>query len=187
VAAFARDPQSSALTQLPGTKGCLTRGGKNGCARYNGATQAFSLAVSPDGASVYRSEAHNAGANALLAFTRSPADGSLRQLQRRAGCYLDRASTARREGCTAVRVAGRGRSRGQRQRPAGLRHRRRGKRVRPAHLRHAQPDGVAGSRGHSELVRVATAEQERSRRRSADYRCAREAHALSADDVGLAR
>jgi len=108
VAAFARDPQSGALTQLAGTKGCLTRGGKNGCARYNGATQAFSLAVSPDGASVYLSGAHNAAANALLAFTRSPADGSLRQLQGRAGCYLDHTSTARREGCTAVRVAAEG-------------------------------------------------------------------------------
>ena len=105
VAAFARDPQSGALTQLPGTNGCLTRGGKNGCARYRGATQAFSLAVSPDGASVYLSGAHFLGSNALLAFTRSPADGSLRQLQGRAGCYLDRASTARREGCTAVPIA----------------------------------------------------------------------------------
>jgi hypothetical protein len=105
VATFARDPQSGGLTQLPGTKGCLTRGGKNGCARYRGITQAFSLAVSPNGASVYLSGVHEAGANTLLAFSRSPGDGSLQQLQGRAGCYVDRASVARREGCSAVRVA----------------------------------------------------------------------------------
>jgi DNA-binding beta-propeller fold protein YncE len=98
VATFARDPATGALTQLPGTKGCANHHGKLGCAPSRGGFQSMSLAASPDGRSIYVSGSNGGGA--LLAFARSPADGALTQLPRRSGCYLERLSVARKEGCT---------------------------------------------------------------------------------------
>jgi DNA-binding beta-propeller fold protein YncE len=104
VAIFSRDPATGALTQLPGTKGCSNLRGKLGCAPARGTTQATSLAISADGHSVYLA-GFNLGTSGLLAFSRSPTDGSLTQLPQRAGCYVEGTSNARSQRCTQVHVA----------------------------------------------------------------------------------
>jgi DNA-binding beta-propeller fold protein YncE len=53
VAAFARDQANGALAQLAGVSGCVAPRGRGGCARGRTLDDAHSVAVSPDGRSVY--------------------------------------------------------------------------------------------------------------------------------------
>lgn len=80
VAAFARDTDSGALTQLPGATGCLRTGGGGGCARAR-ALGGRELALSGDGRSVYVGSGHS-----LAILARDPASGALSQLPGRRGC-----------------------------------------------------------------------------------------------------
>jgi DNA-binding beta-propeller fold protein YncE len=91
VAAFARDPSSGHLTQLPGALGCTSLTGSGGaCSVGVGLDEPRDLAVSPDGTSVY--VAARSG-DALLAFARLPGG----ELQGR-DCFFDAPSIP--PGCT---------------------------------------------------------------------------------------
>jgi DNA-binding beta-propeller fold protein YncE len=90
-AVLARNPKTGALTQLPGTRGCL--GSVPGCGKARGlfGGSIGSVAVSPDGKSVYVGS-HQAGQHddgAVAVFSRA-ADGGLKQLAGPAGCVANR-------------------------------------------------------------------------------------------------
>ena len=70
------------LTQKAGTAGCVSQGGAEGCAVGRGLDAAFSVAVSPDGASAYVASAFS---DAVAVFDRAP-DGTLTQRAGTAGC-----------------------------------------------------------------------------------------------------
>jgi DNA-binding beta-propeller fold protein YncE len=82
IAIFKRDPRSGALTQPPGTGGCVAvKGG--GCATAVGLDGPNSVAVSPDGKNVY---ATSRASNAISVFHRNQSTGALVQLPGAAGC-----------------------------------------------------------------------------------------------------
>lgn len=83
VAVFSRDPATGALTQLPGTAGCLTSGTAVGCGPAKGLTGAWSVSVSPDGKNVY---VMSDNGNSIAAFSRNAATGALTQLGGTDGC-----------------------------------------------------------------------------------------------------
>jgi DNA-binding beta-propeller fold protein YncE len=84
VAVFARDRQTGVLTQPQKTAGCIAAKGGNGCAAAIGLDEPNSIAVSPDGRSVY---ATSRAGNSVTSFARNPKTGALRQLpQPLAGC-----------------------------------------------------------------------------------------------------
>ena len=83
VAAFSRDPATGALTQLPGTTGCLTSGAAVGCGPAKALTDAWSVAVSPDGKNVY---VMGETGGAIAVFSRNAGTGALTQLGGTAGC-----------------------------------------------------------------------------------------------------
>src|SRR4051794_19525471 len=88
LAIFDRDQQGGGLTQKAGTAGCITRTGIQrgatrrapGCARARGLLQTSSVTVSPDGRSVYVTSVD------ILAFTRDPRTGALKQISGPGGC-----------------------------------------------------------------------------------------------------
>jgi DNA-binding beta-propeller fold protein YncE len=82
VAVLPRDPSTGSLTQLPGTAGCLSEGGAEGCADARGLANPNGIAVSPDGGGVYVAAS---GSNALAAFIRR-SDGTLIQSGGPNGC-----------------------------------------------------------------------------------------------------
>ena len=82
IAIFKRNPRSGALTQPPGTGGCIAvKGG--GCAIAVGLDGPNAVAVSPDGLNVY---ATSRGSNTISVFHRSRSSGALTQLPGAAGC-----------------------------------------------------------------------------------------------------
>ncbi|MEX0620491.1 MAG: hypothetical protein WD181_02825 [Solirubrobacterales bacterium] len=83
LAVFQRNRQSGQLTQLAGEAGCIVATATDGCGTALAMTAIEGLAVSGDGTSVF---AASAGSNAVLAFTRDPADGSLAQVPDGYGC-----------------------------------------------------------------------------------------------------
>lgn len=95
VAAFARDPQSGALTQLAGTAGCIAEA-TAGCATGVALKSVEGLAISGDGASVY---AATALSNAVVTLLRDPATGALSQPTDGSGCIVKAALA----GCTTGR------------------------------------------------------------------------------------
>ena len=91
ILAFARDPATGALVQLPGADGCLASDGREGCATAQPlgtyATQLPELAVSADGRNVYApfgSGDNVAGGVTIL--RRDPSTGALTQLPAEFGC-----------------------------------------------------------------------------------------------------
>jgi DNA-binding beta-propeller fold protein YncE len=99
VAAFARNPENGALTQLEGTAGCIALA-TSGCATGVALGAVEGLAVSPDGTAVYATAAVS---NAVAVLGRNPATGALGQATNGTGCITDAAST----GCaTGVELAG---------------------------------------------------------------------------------
>jgi DNA-binding beta-propeller fold protein YncE len=96
IAVFARDPNSGALSQLPGPAGCVSADHEEGCAVGRAMAGLGGIDVSPDGRSVY---ATSANGNALLVFARDAASGTITQLGGAAGCFKRRGG----EGCTAGR------------------------------------------------------------------------------------
>lgn len=86
IAVFARDAASGAVHQPAGAAGCVAAEGAGGCAPARALRATEGLAVSPDGTSVYAAAALG---NALVAFARDPAAGTLEQLAGTAGCVSD--------------------------------------------------------------------------------------------------
>ena len=72
VATFDRDPATGALTQMPGTAGCISETGAGGCRDGTGLDLANGVATSHDGQSVYVA---SAASSALAVFDRDPATG----------------------------------------------------------------------------------------------------------------
>jgi 6-phosphogluconolactonase (cycloisomerase 2 family) len=83
VAAFSRDPVTGALNQLPGSAGCITSGTASGCAPGIALGDAWSVAVSPDGANVY---VMSDVGNSVAVFSRDASTGALTQLPGTAAC-----------------------------------------------------------------------------------------------------
>jgi DNA-binding beta-propeller fold protein YncE len=97
IAIFTRNAHTGALSQRPGTAGCIALAGASGCARAVGLAVPNAVAVSPDGKNVY---ATSVGSNAVLSFHRNPATGALTQLGGGAGCITN----AARSGCVTGRA-----------------------------------------------------------------------------------
>jgi 6-phosphogluconolactonase (cycloisomerase 2 family) len=78
VAVFSRDQTTGALTQLPGSAGCVSETGSGGaCADGTALDGMRSVAVSPDGKSVYAASFYS---GAVAIFSRDEATGALTQL-----------------------------------------------------------------------------------------------------------
>jgi DNA-binding beta-propeller fold protein YncE len=98
VAAFARNPETGALTQLAGSAGCIAVASA-GCATGIALNAVEGLALSGDGATVY---AATALSNAVVTLSRNPSTGALAQASDGSGCIVDSALT----GCTLGRELG---------------------------------------------------------------------------------
>lgn len=81
VAVFDRSPDGT-LTQKPGLAGCVSDSGAGPCVNGTALVDAESVAISPDGLSVY---VVSSGSNAVAVFDRA-ADGTLTQKAGAAGC-----------------------------------------------------------------------------------------------------
>jgi DNA-binding beta-propeller fold protein YncE len=77
IAVFSRDPQTGALAQAKGKAGCVAAKGAEGCAVALGLVGPNSVAVSPDGRTVY---ATSRAGSSLTTFHRNRKTGALRQL-----------------------------------------------------------------------------------------------------------
>lgn len=83
VAAFNRNPTTGALSQLPGTAGCVSDDGSAGqCADGRAVGGASAVTVSGDGKSVYVV----GSSDAVAVFARNTTSGALTQLAGTAGC-----------------------------------------------------------------------------------------------------
>ena len=91
VAAFSRDPSTGALTQLTGRSGCVSQTGSGGsCTDGKALDRARSVAISPDGSSVYiAAEA----SDAVAVFSRNPTTGALAQRTGTGGCVSNTGSS----------------------------------------------------------------------------------------------
>ncbi len=86
VVAFARNPQTGQLTQLPGKAGCISEGGEGGCTVGRRLEDPYGLTISPDGRNVY---AATYSSHAVVVLQRDPDTGALTQLPGKAGCVSD--------------------------------------------------------------------------------------------------
>ncbi len=77
IAIFIRNRQTGVLTQAKKTAGCIAAKGAGGCAVAIGLDEPNSIAISPNGRSVY---ATSRAANSITAFARNPKTGALKQL-----------------------------------------------------------------------------------------------------------
>jgi DNA-binding beta-propeller fold protein YncE len=99
VLAFARDSSSGALSQLPGTSGCIEAQATDGCASGLALGSPEGLAVSADGRNVYVAAP---GSSALDIFARDATTGSLTQATDGTGCMVGSPLA----GCTTGRQLG---------------------------------------------------------------------------------
>jgi hypothetical protein len=95
VAVLDRNPATGALTQKPGTAGCISDTGGDGCKNGTGLANAFDVVPSRDGRSVYVA---SAASSALTVFDRDAATGALSQKPGTAGCISDTGSGGCRDG-----------------------------------------------------------------------------------------
>ncbi len=97
IAIFDRDPRTGALTQKGGTAGCISsEPSEDGCGKTESILAPLTLAISPDGRSVYvassgfPTEGHNVRTSAtgrsISIFERDAGTGALTQRPGRAGC-----------------------------------------------------------------------------------------------------
>jgi WD40-like Beta Propeller Repeat len=100
---FRRNPQTGSLTQLPGKSGCLNNRGDSGCAVARGLLTPKSVAVSPDGRTVYVASTYDF---AVAAFSRNRRTGALSQLTGAAGCSSGATPVLlyHPRGCSAARM-----------------------------------------------------------------------------------
>lgn len=96
IAIFDRDPRTGALSQKPGTAGCISVGGTEGCRAGRGLEFASAITISADGRTLYVAADES---DAVTTFARNPRTGSLRQLPGEAGCI----SQTGTEGCAKGR------------------------------------------------------------------------------------
>jgi DNA-binding beta-propeller fold protein YncE len=87
VAAFARDRRTGDLEQLSGRRGCVRLGRSRSCTPARALARPVSIAISPDGGSVYVAAA---ASDALAVFRRNRRTGALRQLRGALGCISRR-------------------------------------------------------------------------------------------------
>ncbi len=97
IAIFDRDPGTGALRQPPGAGGCIALKGAEGCTRAVGLNGPNSVALSPDGRSVYVT---SRGSDSIATFRRSGQSGALTQLRGGFGCV----SGLPLPGCSAGRA-----------------------------------------------------------------------------------
>jgi DNA-binding beta-propeller fold protein YncE len=103
VAVFDRDPTTGALTQKPGTAGCISEDGSGGACQNGAALDtAAGVAASPDGTSVYVAAA---GSDAIAVFDRDPTTGALTQKTGLA-CVSETGSGACADGTNLDNAAG---------------------------------------------------------------------------------
>ncbi len=95
VAAFARNPETGALTQLAGSAGCIAEA-TAGCTTGIALKSVEGLAISPNGGNLY---AATALSNAVVTLSRNPDTGALAQANDGTGCIVESALT----GCTVGR------------------------------------------------------------------------------------
>ena len=101
VAVFSRNQATGALTQLPGTSGCVSEGGTGGCGVARGLDHALGIEVSADGRHVYTA---GRGSDAIAVFSRNGSTGALTQLAGAPGCLHDSVtSTSGLQGCGNAR------------------------------------------------------------------------------------
>jgi DNA-binding beta-propeller fold protein YncE len=86
VARFNRSTTTGALTQPAGTAGCVSETGAGPCADGRALAGAYSVAVSPDGKSVYVA---SSGSDAVARFNRNTTSGALTQPAGTAGCVSE--------------------------------------------------------------------------------------------------
>jgi DNA-binding beta-propeller fold protein YncE len=87
LAIFERDQANGALRQIGGLGGCVVEGGDGGiCQDAKAVQDAVSVAISPDGKSVYVIGRRN---DAIAIFERDQTSGALRQLNGTAGCLSE--------------------------------------------------------------------------------------------------
>ncbi len=86
VAIFDRNTTTGALTQKPGTAGCISDTGAGPCADGTALSVPYSVTVSPDGTSAYLA---SLGSNAVAIFDRNTTTGALTQKPGTAGCISD--------------------------------------------------------------------------------------------------
>lgn len=99
VAVFDRSSSSGALTQKSGSSGCVALTAAVGCAIGRGLIRPTSVAVSPDGKSVYVASIVG---NSITVYDRNARTGSLKQKSGAAGCIVEQAL----EGCAVGRALG---------------------------------------------------------------------------------
>jgi DNA-binding beta-propeller fold protein YncE len=83
LAVFARNRRTGALRQLDGARGCLSIGGREGCAPARGLDGAFGATVSPDGRVVYAASEYS---DAVTVFSRDRTTGAVTQPAGAQGC-----------------------------------------------------------------------------------------------------
>lgn len=87
IAVFRRNARTGRLTQRSGTAGCIAAGAAEGCAKARALNGPNSVAVSPDGKSVYATSLES---DAVSIFRRSPSTGALTQARGASGCIAGR-------------------------------------------------------------------------------------------------
>lgn len=97
IAVFTRNARSGKLSQRAGADGCISAGGRAGCAEAIGLDRPNSVAVSPDGRNVY---ATAVGSDTVAILARDPATGALTQATDGSGCIANAATS----GCTTGRA-----------------------------------------------------------------------------------
>ena len=86
VARLNRNTTTGAITQPAGTAGCISETGAGPCADGHGLDGPISVAVSPDGKSVYVA---SVGSNAVARLTRNTTTGAITQPAGTAGCVSE--------------------------------------------------------------------------------------------------
>ncbi len=90
MAIFDRNPTTGALTQKPGTAGCISETGTAGaCVDGTALDRAISVTISPDGTSAYVASVIS---DAVAIFDRNPTTGALTQKPGTAGCISETGS-----------------------------------------------------------------------------------------------
>jgi DNA-binding beta-propeller fold protein YncE len=89
VARFNRNTTTGAIAQPAGTGGCVSETGAGGCADGHGLKYPTSVAVSPDGKSVYVASGGGSGNGAVARLNRNTTTGALTQPAGTAGCVSE--------------------------------------------------------------------------------------------------
>jgi DNA-binding beta-propeller fold protein YncE len=97
IAVLIRNKRKGTLSQARGVGGCSAAGGAHGCASAVGLEGPSSVAVSPDGESVY---ATSVGSDSVTVFQRNTSTGALTQASDASGCVANSAIS----GCTVGRA-----------------------------------------------------------------------------------